>query len=114
MQLRVVQLATLAAAAAAYRVPLAPLPAPTLATARPLPLAALSSSPRLAPPRCVASSPELDDKTLDAGALGRSQGRLWLLRVHPTLYPLSVAQSSARQPIAGPRGATVCDVRCDT
>ena len=71
MQLRVVQLATLAAAAAAYRVPLAPLPAPTLATARPLPLAALPTSPRLAPPRCVASSPELDDKTLDAGALGR-------------------------------------------
>ena len=42
MQLRVVQLAALAAAAAAYRVPLAPVPAPTLAAARPLPLAALA------------------------------------------------------------------------
>ena len=71
MQLRVVQLAALAAAAAAYRLDVRPhVPTPALA-ARPPPLAALPTSPRLAPPRCVASSPELDDKTLDAGALGR-------------------------------------------
>ena len=71
MQLRVVQLAALAAAAAAYRPPQAPACADAGAAARPLPLAALPSLDHIRAPICVAGSPELDDKTLDAGALGR-------------------------------------------